>query len=468
MDEDDAIKYSNAIQTLKENNNKLLDLIKENILLSKSAILNLNESIIEINKNENKLNTMIESLSSYANNITIVTNSLLFKSAIQEVFGVLHSCMLSVSYKMEDIVNSILFAKSNTLHPSVITPKDLYFDLVNNVKHLPKYVEFPVNLELENIFTLISLTEIVSYILDDKLVFTLRIPLVYISKFDLYKNIPVPVPHNVTFYKSYALIIPTTPYVALNQDKSKYVTLNDLNNCKIIGKENYICKQVDEFSVQNYPTCETEVMTKVLMSLPKQCKTNFLYGHIDVWQSLENNRWIFTHSEPSKLSVECGNEILEYTILGTGILTLRPNCTGYCKNVKLISKTYPVYKFSHIHSDFNLVNDSCCDITKFRKLNYSENSIRISKLDTNNLNEINDKADDLIRTLEKLKNQNEPQLTPHSWISYIFITLFVIFIIYFFCNEKCLTLYHKFRPTPLGNVDQEDIQLNIQPRIRIN
>lgn len=473
MDEDDAIKYGNAIQTLKENNNKILDLVKENVLISRSAILNLNESIIEINKNEIRLNSMIENLSSYANNMTIVMNSLLFKSAIQEMFSVLQSCMLCISYKLEDLVNSILFAKTNTLHPSIITPKDLYFDLVNNVKHLPKYTEFPVSLELDNIHKLISVTEIVSYILDNKLVFTLKIPLVSISKFNLYKNIPIPVPHNVTTYKSYALILPTTPYVALNQDKSKYIILNDFDECKTFESEMYLCKLLDELSVQNYPICETEIMTKVLTSLPKQCKTNFLYGHVDVWQSLGNNQWIFTQSEPTKLNIECDNEISEHTILGTGVLALKPKCTGFCKNVKLIGKRNPRYQFSHIHSDFNLINDSCCDLTKFKKLNFTKTSIQISKLDTNNLNEINSKVDNTLDILERLKLENEsiPQLTSHSLVSYVFVILFIIFVLYYFCNKRCLTFYHKFRPTPPGNLENpngENIQLDHQPRIRIN
>lgn len=473
MDEDDAIRYGNAIQALKENNNKILDLVKENILISKTAIVNLNESLIEVNKNEKRLSIMIETLSSHARNITVTMNSLLFKSSIQEMFSVLQSCMLSLSYKLEDLINSVLFAKTNTLHPSILTPTELYFDLVNNVKHLPKYVEFPVSLELDNIHKLISLMEIVSYMLDDKLVFTLKIPLIYINKFDLYKNIPVPVPHNVTFSKSYALVIPTSPYVALNQDKSKYITLNDLNNCKVIDHEVYICKQTDEFSTQNYPICETEIITKILISLPKQCKTKFLYGHVDIWQSLGNNKWVFTQSEPTKLSIECNNEMLEHIIMGTGILTLRPNCTGFCKNVKLISKRHPNIKFSHIYSDFNLINDSCCDLTKFKKLNYTETPMRISKLDTNNLNTLNDKTDDLLEVIEKIKAENDliPQLTPHSLVSYVFVILFVIFIIYYFCNGKCLTFYHKFRPVPLENINnavEENVELNPHPRIRIN
>lgn len=473
MDENDAIRYNKAIQILKDNNRKTLDLIKENILISKSAIITLNESIIEINTNEHKLNKMIENLSSSIKNLTKASNALLFKSTIHDMINVIQSNMLNLSYKLEDIINSILFSKTNTLHPSVITPKDLYYDLVNNVKYLPRYSELAVSLELENIYVLINLSEIITCILENKLIFSLKIPLVLIDTYTLYKTVPIPVPHNVTS-KSFALILPTCSYVALNQRKSKYLKLDNLSKCKSINKETHICKQLDEIDIQDYPICETEIMTKVLKSLPKQCKTKFLYGHANIWQSLNNNRWVFTLSEPTKLNIECTDETTEYIVSGTGILSLKPNCTGFCKNIKLISKSYPEYKFSHIHSEFNLVNDTCCNPAVFENYNYTESITGLHNLESNNLDQIINKADNMLQTLKHLKSQNESISisTPHSIVTYLFVILFVIFICYYFCHRKCVAFVRKSKPnentTQINTPPQENIQLNTQPRIRIH
>ncbi|VVD03649.1 unnamed protein product, partial [Leptidea sinapis] len=49
----------------------------------------------------------------------------------------------------------ILFIKSNTLHPSVLTPKQLYNDLLNVYKNIPKYRDLPINLDLSNIHVFI-------------------------------------------------------------------------------------------------------------------------------------------------------------------------------------------------------------------------------------------------------------------------------------------------------------------------
>ncbi|XP_045783688.1 uncharacterized protein LOC123879838 [Maniola jurtina] len=372
MDEDDAIKYGNAIQQLKNNDKSLLNLVKENILISRTAIINFNETLIEINRNEKRLNDVIENLTSHINNMTIITNSILAKTAMQELFSALQSSLLSLSYRLEDIVNSILFAKTNTLHPSIITPKDLYNELVTNVKHLPKFSEFPVNLELYNIHIIIKLSEIISCILDNKLVYTIKIPLVLISPFNLYKVIPIPVAHNIETPSSFALIVPSASYIAMSRDKSEYCIFNDLNrNCNLIVKNSYICHEVAKFNIMNEPICETEIITKVIHSLPNECKINFISGIVHIWQNIGNNQWVFTHSEPTKLHIDCENENFDTILLGTGIVTLKPRCNGYCKNTKLIGTTNLTIKINKIFSDFNLINDTCCNLTTFNKLNFT-------------------------------------------------------------------------------------------------
>lgn len=272
MDENDAILYGNAIEHLKNNDKKLLDLVKQNVIVSKSAISKFNESLFTINKNEERLNEVIESLSSRLTNMTINTDSLLFRAKIQEVFNVLQSSLLSLSNKLEDIVNSILFAKTNTLHPSVITPVDLYNELVSNVKYLSRFTEFPVPLELENMNIVLKLSEIISCIIDNKLLFTIKIPLVLITEFKLFKCIPIPLPHDNNVPNSFTLIIPSATYVAVNNDKTSYCILNDLNNCKTTLTENYICNNLKEFNIVENPICETEIISKVLYSFLKNVK----------------------------------------------------------------------------------------------------------------------------------------------------------------------------------------------------
>lgn len=474
MDEDDAIKYSNAIQHLKTNSRTILNLVKENILISKSAITNFNETLIEINKNEDRLNNIIGNLSTRINNMTIVTNSLLFKIAIQETFSVLQASLLSLSYKLEDIVNSILFAKTNTLHPSIITPNELYNELVANVKHLPKYSEFPIDLELHNIHVIIKLSEMISCILDNKLVYILKIPLVLITSFNLYKTVPIPVAHDAGSPSSFALIVPTATYIAISKDKSEYCTFNDLNDkCKLVTKNSHMCYNVNKFNTENEPICETEIINKVIHSLPSECKIHFISGVIHIWQNIGNNQWIFTHSEPTKLHIDCENENFDTIILGTGIVTLKPRCNGYCQNTKLIGTTNFTIKINKISSDFNLINDVCCNLTTFNKLNFTlPTRSSYSQINSDNFMKLNVRADDALNLIKEIESRIDAESIPtHSIISYVFISFCLMFVIYHFCHKKCLTLYGKYKITSAAvNPDNPDNSNDIpltQPRLRI-
>ncbi|XP_045777194.1 uncharacterized protein LOC123875425 [Maniola jurtina] len=406
--------------------------------------------------------------------MTIITNSILAKTAMQELFSALQSSLLSLSYRLEDIVNSILFAKTNTLHPSIITPKDLYNELVTNVKHLPKFSEFPVNLELYNIHIIIKLSEIISCILDNKLVYTIKIPLVLISPFNLYKVIPIPVAHNFETPSSFALIVPSASYIAMSRDKSEYCIFNDLNrNCNLIVKNSYICHEVAKFNIMNEPICETEIITKVIHSLPNECKINFISGIVHIWQNIGNNQWVFTHSEPTKLHIDCENENFDTILLGTGIVTLKPRCNGYCKNTKLIGTTNLTIKINKIFSDFNLINDTCCNLTTFNKLNFTL-PLRspYSQINSDNFMKLNIRANDALTLIKELDSRiNTESIPTHSIISYVFISFCILFIIYYFCNKRCSTFYSKYRvtstPTNTDNPDSNnDIPLS-QPRLRI-
>ncbi|XP_013163268.1 PREDICTED: uncharacterized protein LOC106114553, partial [Papilio xuthus] len=74
MDEQDAIKYSTAIHTLKGNDKKLSELMRDNILMTTTALLAYNDSLNSINKNEHRLNEALDALSCNIYNITLEIN----------------------------------------------------------------------------------------------------------------------------------------------------------------------------------------------------------------------------------------------------------------------------------------------------------------------------------------------------------------------------------------------------------
>lgn len=167
MDEDDSIKYNAAIKYLDNNDKRLSSIIKENILLTDTALRNYNETFKIIKINEARMGTAIENLSSVFNNISNIPKELYIESKLNEMFNELSSSLLTLSFKLDDIIHAIMFAKSHTIHPSVLTPSQLYKELSNNVKDLNS--ELPISLSLDNIHVLIDIVKTTCYFIDHKI-----------------------------------------------------------------------------------------------------------------------------------------------------------------------------------------------------------------------------------------------------------------------------------------------------------
>ncbi|KOB66742.1 envelope protein [Operophtera brumata] len=292
LDEDDAKSYNNAIQKLSNTDTKLA-----------------------------KLNDVVDKVTASLNNV--------FNSAL----NVLQSSLLTLSFKVEDFLNSILFVRSNTIHPSILTPHQLYKDIVSNLKIVPKYRDFPVNLDLSNIHIIMNTADLVCYYLDGKFVFVIKIPLVDALEYNLYKNIPLPTPHVTGNPNSFAMILPSEEYLALSKDKSLFVLLNNLKSCKITFVRNYVCEVADVSTVSGNPSCEIEIITKATTSLPENCQFRFVHGNIDIWHKLNNEKWIFVQSKPTKISIECNNNIKTSEIIISGTVY-------FCKKNKYSKKLF--------------------------------------------------------------------------------------------------------------------------------
>ncbi|XP_045489651.1 uncharacterized protein LOC123690347 [Pieris rapae] len=390
LDEDDAHRYNKAIAKMQQTDKDLNSNLKQSIYISKSAITNFNASMNELNKNQILLNDVLDKLSLSVKNVSEVINSVKFQTNLDEILSVLQASLLTLSFKIEDIVNSVLFSKSNTIHPSIITPKQLYVDLVSNIKDVSRLKDFPVELNLDNINILMNLAKIISYVIDNCLVFVIKIPLVNVETYNLYKVIPIPVPHNPTSPNSFALITATKSFIGISEDKKLYFNFDNIDSCNLIIGHQYICNPLNTLSVVNYPICETEIITKAIEKLPKSCTTKFIFGKVDIWHKLNNNKWFYVESNDEKLNIKCNHRTIEIVISGTGILSLTPGCTAFCKENRFEAKNVYEITVSPVVSNFNIINDSCCNLMEFSKVNINISTHQLRHVNLDSLNLIHD------------------------------------------------------------------------------
>ncbi|CAG9578258.1 unnamed protein product [Danaus chrysippus] len=257
LDENDGMRYNEAITTLQNDEKRLATLMKENILVTSSTLKIHNDSLFKIRENENNLVVAIDKLSLSIKNITELTNGLQILINVNEVFNAIETAIITLSFQLEDVTNAIMFSSQNVLHPSVITPKQLYQELVDNYRHLSNDLELPVALNIDSIHLILSISKTVCFYIRDKIVFVLEVPLVNTKEYVLFHNIAIPTPHNPKEPNSFTLIIPENKYIAMTIDKSHYCVFNDLGACKSVGTGNFICDLQNVYSTDAKPICET-------------------------------------------------------------------------------------------------------------------------------------------------------------------------------------------------------------------
>lgn len=144
LDEDDGIRFSEAIEIVQNDQKKLASLVKQNILVTTSVISYFNGTLDKIKTNEAKFSQAIDKLSNGLENITLKTDELLLQSYEIQILNSLQTAILTVSFQIEDLINGILFSSQNILHPSILNPQQLYKELADSYRHLPDNVKLPV------------------------------------------------------------------------------------------------------------------------------------------------------------------------------------------------------------------------------------------------------------------------------------------------------------------------------------
>lgn len=432
-DAGDAKFYSDSIKELEQNNHDIQMLMKQQIHIISGAIKNYNESAQSLRKNEEKLNENIKKFNHFSKTTSNSLNSLSQNQLITEYLALLSQMIAELQEQYDTIISSILFAKQNTLHPSIITPKDIKNELMQ-VKLNPA-TQFPIPLnDYNNIYKYFSISDLSVVFDNEVLIVAIKIPLVQAQTYYLYNLIPLPVRHSNS--SIYSFINPSYPYLLVSTTKTHYSRLRDMSTCKKLSPEDFICFNPIVHLASERPVCEIILKNRIPDRLPEDCPTHTIKANIEIWHPLSSNSWIFIASQPSIASIYCENSnpsFFDLTINGTGILEMKPRCKCYTSSTVLSSTTNDSRIYNNYTPHVNIVADDCC-LQKASKIQHQEN-----QMDTINLNDLN--FDDLNHAQRKLEQFDEILQTSinHQFLSYrpswfsILISLIGIIILVFFC-----------------------------------
>lgn len=432
LDEDDAKSFIDAINSVQDDQRHLASIAKENIHIISSTISSFNSTISKLNSNENILNNNIQNLGKILDTVSTNANKLEVVSHLSMVFSALESSLMILNFSLRDLIDAILFGKQNIVHPSILSPMQLYNEL--NSKNNDVILNLPLHLSLDNVHKIVDISEISSFISDNKLIFVIKIPLVLsFVDFTLYHIYSLPTPHDINNPNTFALINPSAKFLAITQDKLLYSTLQDLSECKVINGNYYLCKQGNIQSSVGNPTCEVIILIEHVKGIPDSCNYKTIVGEIDIWQKLNNNKWIYVQSDVTKLSINCNGSINDYDIIGTGIMKLPKYCKAYHKLFQFIPSQQFETKIYIPHPNFNIIEDDCCSKTRLNHTIPYLTPVKLSNVNLDYLQYASHKLNQADDELTKIETQ--PYHIKYSYYFSIITTLLSVSV-FSFCSYK--------------------------------
>lgn len=325
LDENFAEQYSQDINKVKNNEEYLLQLIKNqtsilevqnNILLRNEASMNtqfslIKEHLTDVEKHIESLDqkTQENSYMSYYNTITLSVVTFINKlRRIQE--GLIHT--------VQDIYRGQIDSR-------VISQEQILKELRTISSQLPKHLSLPINNPYEELSNIYKLIKVKARITPEFVIMELKIPLINDIQFSLYRVIPIPQIAN----GSSSTVITTSEYVALNILKEVYMKLNlrDLQDCTILMQNKHICalnKPVYTMRQQIMP-CEIDLIA----GYNKRSQCVYQRERCDnKWIELQqHNMWLYACCEECELRIICQEHMTSKVTTGTGLIKVDQGCT---------------------------------------------------------------------------------------------------------------------------------------------
>ena len=198
MDNDDAKYYNEQIKLFEQNSEDTNTLLKQQLSAVRSSLGAVNNTLTDVEYNENLLKEGINRITKYMNTLHAETNEKmsLFSAKIEIEGHILrvNNAMQTLQCNLDLLLDSIVHAQKGVLQPQIIFPVTLMETLITSVSAFPKDTTLPIPMSKDSAHLLVRLYELQVYTKNGVLGFVILLPLVNRGNFNVYRLIPIPVP----------------------------------------------------------------------------------------------------------------------------------------------------------------------------------------------------------------------------------------------------------------------------------
>lgn len=391
----------------KNNNKKTLVIMKSQVKLVQSSLNQISNVSSTISQNFMKIQREYNDL---VDKINVRKNDLIELQVNQQLINYLTNfnfILTSFSLEIEELLDALLLAHQNTLHPLVLNSIQLKTILENIQRELPVNQVLPINIDtnssLEDFMKLMKVTTKFS---NFQLIFIINFPICTPEIYTLFQIWPMPI--EITNLQ-FMFIQPNNPYLAISSDNQHFISYSDIeyNKCTSGVTIKYCALDMPVF-LGSYPLCEIQLLKLTNNTiLPKQCAVHHIYHNNAYFEKLKTkNTYLYWVATEIQTTLVCSTSTTFHILKGTGTIRLPNSCSLYTPTVILKSSGEEIKNINitvNINPDISLLNVSelglKIDKIKNSKTNLKKINFQIPEL--KNVHQSSQKLDEIVNDIDK-------------------------------------------------------------------
>ncbi|XP_045532765.1 uncharacterized protein LOC123720268 [Pieris brassicae] len=313
LDQQDALKFEADILAIKNKVTSMQKVQKKTLVIAENTIKEFGLQLDKINENQRKLVLYLEN--------TTKTNDVLANHVRNlDIYVQIDFSLQIISDKLMILEDAITFSQLGVMHPSIISPQNLVYELLQlgNIYNLEPITD----LNIGNIRELERSITVKAYSTKHSLTFILQIPFIDKSIYDLIHLYSIP-------DTEYLTIIPKSKFLALGSDEYAYLD----NSCKSITESVHLCESLQ---MKSFTKSEDCIVNLIKHKNANCSRVKMVLGDSKI-QKTRDNTWLVILKREEIVRAQCGTNTSYHRASGIHLITVTEDCRAEVANMTLQS-----------------------------------------------------------------------------------------------------------------------------------
>lgn len=303
LDYTDALHYNNAIQSLEENENKLVTELNNHVSLSKNWTSQYSKILDSVVENQNQIEILVNKIKQ----VEISKDYDLVKYAhLVQILRILTDNVDSISQEILKLQDVLAFIRASTAHHSVLK-LDMIRDIIRKLKLLYGS-EKVLDLDIREYFDIIRLG---FYYVGNEIVIVYKFPIILSSTYDMYKLSIIP-------NKKHEILIPPFPYLVIHEKDFKYIEAE----CPKTSKW-YICDEKRNSQNRSPDDCIQKLIS--MQQRDETCSPTTITLTKPAYEELDEKHYSISFPVSTKVHLSCGQDLYK-TFQGSYLAIIPQKC----------------------------------------------------------------------------------------------------------------------------------------------